>query len=967
MLSLISESGAAGWLRFGLIKLRATTAGNRGNFSVDSVRMQHSGRLARRRLCPPRCPTKKFRVQGLVTSKFCLTPLATESKTIQVDSHRIVPPAKLFPMAPRGHRNEPLRPILPGSLLKQMGMGDDAQNKGRPRVHRQATRKELRKQERVQKRQRSVPTSEKSYQKGYGAHSSTAKKSKPAPSNQSPASSKNPPRPKAEVVSEPNSDDDFNGFSEGGEEDGEEKDDDDVESEDDQSSKPIVSKADKDRLAKEDAEIAKLEKKLGIKNRKSLHKSFHEDGLEELLGDLDGESEDEDWSAKRKRKTEADEWLAQKRRKATHQTADDSNNSLDDQSDLGDASDPEEDGDSGQGDLGSNDDDLHDMDSDIEKEEKLVRKRENPYVAPTPSKTPAPKYVLPARRQDTGSDAELLSRIRRQTQGLINRLTESNLLAILSDIEGLYRDYPRQHVTFTLIDLLLIQIAEPTSLPDTLVILNAGFSTAVYQVIGPDFGAQLIQQAVERFKQYYAEVSEGDAQNVPKHTTNLITFLSEMYNFQLLSCNLIFDYIRLLLSDLTEHNAELLLRIVRMAGQSLRRDDPLALKDIVALIGPAVKTVGGEANLSVRTKFMIETIDDLKNNKAKAGAKASAVVQDHTTRMKKLLGSLNTRKLKATEPLHIGLNDIEDSNKRGKWWLIGASWAGRDEASEKQRSDRDAGNDGHGADVVTRSTYGEDADSFLPDLDGMSKEQGMNTDVRRAIFIAIMGAGDYEDAYARLMKLRLNNNRTREIPSVVLHCAGCEEEYNPYYGLVARRVCGNNRVKFAFKASLWKYFRRLGEPLFGAHADDDDADDAHAGDKDDAICTRRIFAVANVFSFLVANGVLGLDMLKCLNLAYVQTKTRDFLTVMFIKLFLELSKKEDEVVKIFRAVSDLPDLSKALWYFLKKVVRKSDLVASKKDKKKVTNGCEIAVEALTGLPEVEAAGGVAPGGVAPCG
>lgn len=851
-------------------------------------------------------------------------------------------------MAPRSSRKEALRPALPGSLLKQMGMGDDdAPHAGRPRAHRQVTRKELRKQERSQKRQRSVPAPapRRSYLKGDDALSASAK---------SPISPKNAPKSKAKTVSISDSEDDSDGFLE--EDDDDDRDDDDAESEDAYSSEPVISKADRDRLAKEDAEIAKLEKKLGIKNRKSLPKSFHEDGLDELLGDLDGESEDEDRSAKKKRKAEADEWLAQKRRKAMHKSADDNDYGLDDQSSLEDASGVEEEAEFDDGDFGSNDDELHSLDSDIEEEEKPARKRENPYVAPTISKTPAQKYVPPARRQETGSDAELLSRIRRQTQGLINRLTESNLLAILSDVERLYREYPRQHVTSTLIDLLLVQIAEPTSLPDTLLILNAGFSTAVYQVIGPDFGAQLTQEMVERFKQHYAEASEGDAQNVPKYTTNLITFLSEMYNFQLLSCSLIFDYIRLLLGDLTEHNAELLLRIVRMAGQSLRRDDPLALKDIVALIGPAVKKVGGESNLSVRTKFMIEAINDLKNNKAKAGAKASAVVQDHTTRMKKILGSLNTRKLKATEPLRIGLKDIEESDKRGKWWLIGASWTGRGEASEKQRSDRDAGNDEHVADVVAHSSYGEDADSFLPDLDAMAKEQGMNTDVRRAIFMAIMGAGDYEDAYVRLMKLRLNKNRTREIPSVLLHCAGCEEEYNPYYGLVARRVCGNNRINFAFKASLWKYFRRLGESLFGVDADGDDADDAEADDDDDAICTRRIFAVANVFSFLVANGALGLDILKCLNLAYVQAKTRDFLTVMLIKLFLELSKEEDKVVKIFGAVSALPDLSKGLRYFLKKIVRKSDLVASKKDKTKVKNGCGIAVAALTGLPEVDAAG-----------
>lgn len=790
---------------------------------------------------------------------------------------------------------------------------------------RQSSRKELRKQERVQKRRRRAQPVPRT-----PAKHTPETTPKTAPQYSPKTASK--PKSESKRVARPDPDEDFNGFS-----------DDDDESQGD----PVVPKATRDRLAREDAEIADLEKKLGIKNRKSLPKSFQEDGLDELLGELDGDNEDENFSAKRKRKAEADEWLAQKRRKALLRSADDSmedsDGGLDDlegPSDLDDGDDFDEEDDEQE-----DEEILDDTGSAAEEEAKPIRKRENPYVAPTTSEGPVQKYIPPARRQESGSDAEMLSRIRRQTQGLINRLTESNLLAILSDIEKSYRDYPRQHVTSILVDLLLIQICEPTSLPDTLLILTAGFSTAVYQVIGPDFGAQLLQQTVERFKGYHTEVSKEDAQNAPKHTSNLITFMSEMYNFQLIGCNLIFDYVRLLLSDLSELNAELLLRIVRMAGQSLRRDDPLALKDIVALIGPAVKKVG-EANLSVRTKFLIESINDLKNNKVKTGASASAVIQDHTTRMKKLLGSLNTKKLKATEPLRIGLKDIDDSDKRGKWWLVGASWAGRDgrdAATGKQRKGEGPGEEENDADSIDLSSDGE----VLPDLAAIARDQNMNTDVRRAIFIAIMGALDYEDAYARLMKLRLTKHRQKEIAYVVMQCAGCENQYNPYYALVARRVCGDRRIKHAFQDGLWKLFRRLGESIFGDEADADE-------EGSETIETRRLFALAKVFGFLIANGSLGLGVLKCLTLVHVQPVTRDFLEVMFITLFLDLAGTDNDVASVFGPVADLPELSKGLQYFLKTRVRKSDLFASKKDAKKVKSSCQTAMEALTATPKTEA-------------
>ncbi|KAJ0115933.1 hypothetical protein J7T55_004103 [Diaporthe amygdali] len=855
-------------------------------------------------------------------------------------------------MPPPKRGREPLRPALPASLLKEVGSKPTSDSR---RPSQTQTRKDRRKAERTQKRHRdaSKPKHKPAAVAAVGSGgrrrrgSSESLPHKPLAMKKAPESSK-PAAPvsdeEGDEEEDEDDDDDFGGFSE------------ELSDEEEEPRNSLPSRATKDRLAEDDAEIADLERKLGIKQRKTLPKSFHEDGLDEVLGELADQDDDEALVAKRKRKAEADEWLAQKRRKATQQPADDSDEGSDDDSsslaglehgsDLDDSDEFDDDGDV--------------FDSEHEAEEAPARRRENPYVAPVPATPAAQKYVPPARRQESGSDAELLSRIRRQAQGLINRLTESNLIAILGDIEKLYRENPRQHVTSVLTDLILVQICEPTSLPDTLLILHAGFATAVYKVIGPDVGAQLVQQTAERFHLYYAQVPGDASRDVSKHTSNLITFLAEMYNFQLIGCNLIFDYIRLLLDHLTELNAELLLRIVRMAGQNLRQDDPLALKDIVALIRPAVNKVG-EANLSVRTKFMIESINDLKNNRVKVGASASAVNQDHTTRMKKLLGSLNARKLKATEPLRIGLRDMEESDKRGKWWLVGASWAGRDGAAGKQdKNDGAKGRAGASGeeeeeDDDSESTTLDSDEEMVPDLQALAREQNMNTDVRRSIFIAVMSASDYEDAYGRVMKLRLRKDRQKEVAYVVMQCAGAEQQYNPYYGLVARRLCGDGRIRFAFQDSLWKLFRRLGESIFGEDAEEEEDDDEEDGEdgrgEGEAREARRIFSVAKMFGFLVANGAQGLGVLKCLNLPYLRAKTRDFVEVMLITLFQELKAAGGSATKVFAAVADMAELSKGLQWFLRKRVRKSDLLTSKKEKRQVKQGCDEAMTALAAHEE----------------
>jgi hypothetical protein len=89
----------------------------------------------------------------------------------------------------------------------------------------------------------------------------------------------------------------------------------------DEPPKRCISKAVREKFARDDAEIARLEQKLGLKGRnsKSLPKSFKEDGLEGLLMDL-GDDSDSDGQTTLKSTAEADEWLALKRQKAVRET-----------------------------------------------------------------------------------------------------------------------------------------------------------------------------------------------------------------------------------------------------------------------------------------------------------------------------------------------------------------------------------------------------------------------------------------------------------------------------------------------------------------------------------------------------------------------------------------------------------------------------------------------------------------------
>lgn len=729
----------------------------------------------------------------------------------------------------------------------------------------------------------------------------------------------------------------------------------------------------KDQLAYEDEEIAALEKKLGLKGKK-LPQSFTDDGLDELLEGLDGgEEEDEGLSEKKKRKAEGDEWLDKKRSEARKRangqsttTLEESDDEEDDDDMLGDDESLDDDGASDMSldgpefpddvseddsmDQGSEGDELNDDDfggfdgseDDGEEDKPAPRVRENPYVAPSTGAQPAQKYIPPSLRKAASSDSEVLVRLRRQTQGLVNRLTEANLISILGEIEKLYRDNARQHVTSTLVDLLLTSVCEPTSLPDTLIILPAGFIAAVYKIIGMDFGAQIVQRTVELFDHHYASANDNigpgaATSDSSKETSNLIMLLSELYNFQVIGSNLVYDYVKLFLSKLSELNAELLLKIIRASGPQLRQDDPSSLKDIVQMLRPAIASIG-EENMSVRTKFMIETINDLKNNKMKTGGAASAVTSEHTIRMKKTLGTLNTRSIKASEPLRIGLNDIKDSDKKGKWWLVGASWSGNGSESKDAESTSAA---------VTRVE-----DSGTSDLVQLAKEQRMNTDVRRAVFVTIMSATDFQDAYLKLLKLKLKKVQEFEIPKVLIHCSGAEKAYNPYYTLIAKKICGDRKLKTAFQYCLWDIFKKMGES---------DGDDDEGLDEDDeGTDTRHIVNLAKMFGTLIVEGGLGLGVLKNLNLSYLQPKTKIFMEVLFITILLQSQKgagdKRDKkaVISIISKAKEFPSLVTGLQYFLRKVVSKTDIAGGKEEKATVKWACKVAKDTLEALVAIDA-------------
>ena len=326
--------------------------------------------------------------------------------------------------------------------------------------------------------------------------------------------------------------------------------------------RPRISHTVARKLAEDDSEIQALERALGIKNGKQLSKSFEQDGLSELLGDIgssDGELE------RQKGKREEDDWLQAKRKKARlalekstvdgkslNEAFDESNENSDVAGCVFDenlSSSAESEGFSG-------------FEDEIKTSIVSKKPRENPYLPPQlPNSGPGAKYVPPSLRLKDSGDNENLRRLERQIKGALNRLSEANLLGIVGEVQAFCRQNPRQHVSSKLLDALYELICDAAPLQDTFMILHAAFVAALHRTLGSEFTARAIERLVEEFESRESVVKKGGTAG--KELSNLVTFLAELYNFRVIGSSLIYDYIRRFISAFSEEHTELLLKIAR--------------------------------------------------------------------------------------------------------------------------------------------------------------------------------------------------------------------------------------------------------------------------------------------------------------------------------------------------------------------------------------------------------------------
>lgn len=732
--------------------------------------------------------------------------------------------------------------------------------------------------------------------------------------------------------------------------------------------KESLSEHDKELMKKDKEDINYYAKRLGIDPKKGLHKQDDDDLIGGLFDginlDFSGDSEDEvpdvnvSASDDASEEAEGDEKDEEENDfgesgKYRFENGDDEVGS----DDFDDDDDLDEDDKALLREMYGLESSDSDSDSEYDSDESTdggPRVKENPYIAPVEpgsveSAPPGSKYIPPALRRkmalgDKSEDSEQLKKLIRLVKGPFNKLSEPNFSSVISELNNLYNDNPRQFVNEAILKVVLQSVCISTPMLESFLVLYASAIVALYKLHGVEFGAFIIQHVVEEFEKDIESESRSK-----QEILNITGLLGYLYTLNLVSATLVYDIIRMkLVQNPTELKTDVLLKLLRSCGNKLRTDDSNALNSITLAITRSMKqneNAGGK--VSARSRFLIDTITDLKNNRMKNSENENTTLM--INRLKKQLGSIkSTRNL---EPIKVNLDDIENIEERGKWWLVGSAWKGLDSTEEKVNG------------VVTAEDNINDAmdieeDDFLDDTDvnwlELAKQYRMNTDIRRAIFISIMSAQDFMDAFMKLEKLNLKKAQKKEIPNILMHCATMESNYNPYYSFLAKKLSNDHAMRRSFQLNLWDFIKEL---------DGDESSTTILAEADEEQRLWKILNMGRFFGFLIGERSLSLNVLRVVNFLTASADVKIFLEIMLITILDDIGKKSEQKdanekkskVPVFtgKVMADIvskcdeqPLLIKGLQYFLNNKIRQSDFLKGKKQRMRVEWGVDTMSEML---------------------
>lgn len=363
----------------------------------------------------------------------------------------------------------------------------------------------------------------------------------------------------------------------------------------------------------------------------------------------------------------------------------------------------------------------------------------------------------------------------RTLRGILNRVSEGNLdpssLEIVKVLSDLVPQIGSAKAADAFVEALLSAAVEDPNISVLVLGCFAALVAACHVVFGPAFGAAALLKCLEMLRlrmKMSTDADPDEPSNDARIAKNCVIFTMLMFSFGILPGNVVFDVVRFVLTrPITEVSAELSLTILRYGGRQLRSDCPEDFREVLRF----VTTEAGEAQMATRSEtsskssmetrldYLLKELNDLKNNKV------SFAVMDRFNQTRGWLQTaplLKGRKV-SDHVLAVPFRVLHDE--------VPPNWPTQDAASTT---------------VLARSKASNQSDP----LRQAAVAQRLTSELRQNLFVALMGAEDYEDAVERVsMAASGAKTGSAEACVVLFHCAIRERKPNAFYAHVAQSLC----------------------------------------------------------------------------------------------------------------------------------------------------------------------------------
>ncbi|XP_045599167.2 pre-mRNA-splicing factor CWC22 homolog [Procambarus clarkii] len=494
------------------------------------------------------------------------------------------------------------------------------------------------------------------------------------------------------------------------------------------------------------------------------------------------------------------------------------------------------------------------------------------------------KYVPPALRKLMALDTdekkkEQLANIKKALKGLLNRLAESNMAGIASQIEGMYIKYSRKDMSDTLTDLLFEALVAPSLTPERLVQEHAMLVAVLSVNVGSEVGAHILNEFVIRWHDDMQRLVPGDSIGT-KELDNVLLVIANLYNFRVVDALLVYDILHKLALGFSDKEVELILLVLRSVGFTLRKDDPLALKSLITKIQTRASAAqeineadSEESSGYSRVCFMLEVLKAIRNNNM---AKVPNYDPSHVEHLKKVLRGL-VRKGTQAAALNVSLEDLLKARECGRWWIVGSAWSG-DLPGEKPPPDHKSLKN-VSQNIGLESEFSEQFKEKAAKLQ-LSRPPRINI-----LYIITEGSEDYLDAFEKLLQLSLPHQQERELFSVILLCSQKSKEYNPFFAHLGDRMCKfDKKYKRLLQFALWDKFSEI-----------------------ESMKPREVANLAKFTSHLIGEDSVSLLVLKNVSFMEVESQMISFLRQTLIAVLLHPTGA-DAVERIFSVLCASPKL-----------------------------------------------------------